>query len=232
MAKIRVQVVLARASGLPEDVIVNTMHFEDDEPSVGEVTGVSGTTNLDGLVARLKAFYVTIGPNILSPFLTGFALIKIYDMSAPEPRAPKAEVPFQFFPNTSGVPYPAEVALCLSFKAQGLSGAAAGRRRGRIFLGPIAGPTGAQQVDDMRPTEAKVDLVLQAAENMSRGGGGSYRLAIFSPTAAAGNDTLDAAWNDADEFWIDNAFDTMRSRGADRTSRRRLIIGQEAVLAA
>jgi hypothetical protein len=54
---------------------------------------------------------------------------------------------------------------------------------------------------------------------MATGSGGAARLAIFSPTTLSSGGSIDDAWNDAVNVWVDDAFDTQRRRGARATTR-------------
>lgn len=226
MAKIRAQVVLDRAGGLPEDVIVNTFHFEDDS---GFATDGGISVNGPGLLTRLDAFYDALAPAVLSSVLLGTGTIKLYDMadtSAPgAPRIPRLEGPITFTrPTNPGLP--SECAVVLSMEAAREAGTNPRRRRGRIYLGPLNG--GIIQVNpsgsDWTIVPARTVTIVNAAKTMARGGSGAFRLAVFSPTEAAGNDTLDSAWNDVEFLSCDNAIDIQRKRGAEATTRTRLAI--------
>jgi hypothetical protein len=221
MAKIRAQVVLPRKGLLAEDDVVNTFHFEDDS---GFATDGGISVNGPGLITRIGTFYTTLGATVFSALLAGTGEVTLYDMADAKPRAPRLTGTFTFA--TSAAAGPAEVALCLSFAAATASGDTAARRRGRVYLGPVASGMFQQLAgaSDVRPQTTTLDTIVNAAKTMATGGSGAFRLAVFSPTTAGLDETLDAAWNDVTRLWVDNAFDTMRSRGAQRTIRRQVLV--------
>lgn len=221
MSRVIAQIALDRKGGLPENVVTNTMHFEDDS-GFGTDGGIE--TNAPGLLSRLETFYK-------SPFMqyssamNGTGRIKLYNWDTPSPgRIPVVERAFTHPVGTTTMP--SEVALTLSFRAAPESGANPRRRRGRVYLGPFA--TGIMQAgvtpEDARPNTTVIQEMIAGARVMATGGPGAFRLAIYSPTARSFGASADDSWVDANEIWIDNAFDTVRSRGARRTLRFRVYV--------
>jgi hypothetical protein len=200
--------------------VVNTMHFESDD------FGLS--VNGDGLANRIVAFYQAIGPLGFSSTLAGTGKVELYEFDDPKPRVPVITQIFNHGKRSSGLP--AEVALCLSFRGSLTSGGTPSRRRGRIFLGPLSSEisTAIQPNVDYRPSETFLTATINAANTMARGASGTYRLAIYSPTTTAQGGSMDTAWTDADFFWMDDAFDTIRSRGSKATRRWTRTIGAVA----
>lgn len=226
MSRVIAQVTLHRDSGLPADVITNSMHFEDDS-GFGTSAGID--TNGPGLMDRIATFYSANGTTLAST-LKGTGTVTLYDWSAPKPRVPAMELPFTFTPGSNALP--GEVALVLSYRAEKVSGQAQARRRGRIYFGPLSlnamvQPTGAGAGPDSdpRPGGPYIDVLLQTARTMATGGSGAFRLCVFSPTTKAAGGTDDEAWNDVVALTCDNAFDTVRSRGAAASIRREVVIG-------
>jgi hypothetical protein len=223
MARVIAQVTLARDGGLPEDVIVNTYHFEDDS---GFATEGGLSVNGPGLESRLVSFYDAIGQSVLGSSLAGTGIIKMYDFSDPLPRVPRRTFPFTFA-LAAGSPYPGEVAMVLSMRAELVPGVNPARRRGRVFLGPLSVGVGAPSPSgaDMQIPIAKTDAVLTAARTMARGASGTFRLAVYSPATKAAGGTDDEAWNDVEVLSVDSAFDTQRRRGAAASFRRSVTLG-------
>ena len=222
----RCQVALHRDQGLPEDDIVNTLHFEGDDDDFG-TDQERWDTLLPGLVARVKTFYTTVATLTLSNLLSNTATLKVYNMRDPSlpnaPRFPRHTEDFTITPQT-GLSLPAEVAICLSFRGASESGTNRRRRTGRVYLGPIRGAVAVSVepfINDVRPDPSVMAFVLTAAETMALGGEdlGAGRLAVYSPTTDLTNEMTDESWNDVTELWIDNSFDTIRKRGAAPTSR-------------
>ena len=211
------QVSLQRHGGLPEDAVVNVMHFQADDTNSEASDQEDWDNRATGLVSRLVTFYQTIGTSYAAT-LTGAGTIKLYNHRDAKPRIPRVTQTFTFVPGGNALP--AEVAMCLSFQATLESGVDMRRRRGRIFLGPFS--TGVLSMPgDMRdvvPLPGTITAFLAAAQTMAHGTSGAARLAIYSPTTDAASD-LDGAYNDAKTLWIDRAFDTQRRRGARASSR-------------
>jgi hypothetical protein len=80
----------------------------------------------------------------------------------------------------------------------------------------------------VRPDVTKMNAILVAAKTMATGGSGAFRLAVYSPTIMASSGILADAYNDVSSLWIDNAFDTIRSRGPAPASRRTILIAGSA----
>jgi hypothetical protein len=217
----RTQVVLHRKSLIPADNVTNTMHFDAD----GDIEPEHDWEHwAAGLHDRVETFYETIA-GLLSYTLQGTGVVTSYDMHDAEPRIPKFQTDLTFTPNGSNG-YPGEVALCVSFRAAAGSGLNMARRRGRIFLGPM-GIGMSERVGDngeVRPTAAGRQTILDAFHTMADGISGAARLAIYSPTTDV-TASIEDSFHDAVFAWIDDAFDTVRSRGASPTSRVTDVLG-------
>jgi hypothetical protein len=229
MTVLRTQISLDRVGGKSEDVVTNTLHWENDD---GGILGTNDTENLlPGLMNRITTFYAYCRANIFSSLLTGTGVIKTYNLADLPDIYPIRETPLSLGP--SGVAaLPAECAAAVSYNAARVSGVAQARLRGRIFLGPIRTEfvNGSGAPADMRLDTAKLQGVLSAFENMATGIAGSFRLVVFSPTtyqATGGN--LGQATNDVVRVTMDNAVDIVRSRGSDPTERWQGVIGGQDV---
>lgn len=211
----RAQVTIPRATGVPEDAITNTWHFDGDD--VNETDAAYHSAVMSGLTT----FY-----NSIDQFLSGMAsptaTVKIYDMRDATPRVPEFTGTIALTLGT-GLWMPAEVAICLSFQAAAASGVNQARRRGRIYLGPIDhDATYTQNLGDVRPTSTCRDAIAAAADTLHNGIAlpvtGQVKWAVYSPTTDV-TDTIDNAFNDVDNGWVDNAYDTQRRRGVAPTLR-------------
>lgn len=209
----RVQVIIPVTSGIPEDAITNTLYFDGDD---GDTDAAYHSAARQLVVDFYNAIDGVIFPNTVDTTAT----IKIYDMRDPEPRLPEFIDTFTLTP-TANNPFPSEVSICLSFSAQQVSGVPAARRRGRIFLGPITDAIGSFPDDQCRPSSTALTAIASAAGNMENGEAitpGSVKWAVYSPTTDA-TSSIDDAFNDVVDGWVDNAFDTQRRRGPVATSR-------------
>jgi hypothetical protein len=94
------------------------------------------------------------------------------------------------------------------------------RRKGRVFLGPLSTGTVSQSSNagDVRPESTTMAAFLASGLALVLDTAGDPRLAIYSPTTDA-TSTVDDAFFDVEDLWIDNSFDTQRRRGGAPTVR-------------
>lgn len=216
MTTYRVMNIFQGASGASEDVYVNTWHFigEPDMPPA-DITGLAG---------HLFDFYLEVhgGLGKITDYMHAGALsaghrIKIYDLDEPTPRVPRYDVidGIPIAGNTTNDQLPEEIALCLSFKGTPTPGVSAGRRRGRVYLGPWAVNAlnrSAANTLPTRPDAALSTLIVQASQTMATAVlTHGFTWAIYSPT---NNASVPVA-----ECWVDDAFDVQRRRGVAPASR-------------
>lgn len=206
------QAVLAYDTGLPEDVAVNTWHFQFTDPLV------SG--HLDDVEGLLNDFYGTNDPvttRSVASFLPGTiepaqSEYRYYDLGQPTPRAPARIDAVTWTNGPSGDPLPEEVALCLSYQAVQVSGEPQARRRGRAFIGPLS--DGALGAPTDRPSGTLVNTLIGSANRMLTDSiASTTRWVVYSRT------TVPPTGFNVDNGWVDNAFDTQRRRGIAPTLR-------------
>jgi hypothetical protein len=212
MPHVFAQVEIQRITLKPEDKIVNGFHFT--------VSAVN-TANLDLIRDRLRTFYnvaIPGGTNTIKNLLAGQLLaatghvVKMYDMQQVTPRVPVRIDDLQLVPN-GNTSYPAEVALCLSYRGSLLAGTNPRRRRGRIYLGPLSNSgIAAISSGDSRPLAAVMTYVADAGKRlMDANSATNVEWVVFSK---AGQERTSVQ-----HVWVDDAFDTQRRRGADPTTR-------------
>jgi len=206
----RAQVALVNDSLLPADQAQNTWHFIT--PGAVDASG-------DDIKDLLTDFYNAAHANILfSSIITGTILIKLYDLEDPQPRPPVYTSSWSLT-GTLGAPYPAEVAVCLSYQAPVLAGTPQARRRGRIYLGPISTAAGSSGTGDLRvAVSAREDIADAAAALANQVTYAGLVWVVYSPTIDAGS-TLSAACSTVTNGWVDDAFDSQRRRGLAATNR-------------
>jgi hypothetical protein len=212
MALILAQVRLARTTLLPEDVVINTFAF--GTPAAGEAS----PADLDAIVASLEDFYKTAGvttrsiASYLSTALSSLALkheIRLYDESA-APGSPPVRSSFFTMTINGGTLLPAEVALCMSFKAVPVALTPIRRRRGRVYIGPFASDSlGTTSLGDARPTQLLQETIADAGKRLADAAGHGW--SVFSRFNGVAAEVV--------EIWVDNAWDTQRRRGSDPSSR-------------
>lgn len=150
-----------------------------------------------GLADVLKnnlAAFASVGPS--RPFT-----IKVYDAQKPPPNYPLATAVQAGTPINSVVPR--ELSLCLSY----YSTYNRPRYRGRLYL-PSPYITGAYGA---RPTGAQITEALSWRTPLTQGLPSAHNMVVYSRF-------LDQA-NGVSDFWVDDEWDIVRSRGRKPTTR-------------
>jgi hypothetical protein len=214
MTTILVQATLPRSNNIPADSVMNTWHFISD--------GLDRVD--DALLAclALADFYNAIEA-IFGAVMTGDVSYKCYDLEDPQPRSPFQLADSVFTPQ-GGISLPGECAICLSYNGTPVSGIPAGRRRGRIFLGCLDADVVEATDGETRLTSGVTSLVADAANDLRLAAVGTdWNWAVFSPTIAGSppwsTGEIIAASLNVEFGHVDNAVDTIRSRGAAATAR-------------
>lgn len=209
----RAQVAIPRDTSVPEDISVNVFHF---------ITPSTVSSGAASIQSQLITFYQAIDA-FLSPLVASPATLKVYDLEEPAPRVPVFTGTISLTPAASGL-LPEECALCVSYQATRVAGQNQARRRGRIYLGPLASATvisaGGRAAVDATARSA----IVAAADALSEPPGGlDAQWAVFSPTTAGAEPwsgaALSSAFYPVDNGWVDDAFDTQRRRGPDAQTR-------------
>jgi hypothetical protein len=205
MAYIRALVQIPRDTTLPEDVVTNTWHFDSDSGSADDVAVE--------IHAELSAFYTAMDVYMPTDLLVPTATVDYYDLAEAEPRVP-------VYTNTIaltlgvGTPMPPEVAVCLTYQGASGSGVNMRRRRGRIYLGPlnngVLNVTGGRTYVSSTFTSALTAAATNLKAQTTTFG---TKWAVFSPTTYAETGSLDDAFEDVVDGWVDNEFDIQRRRG-------------------
>lgn len=213
----RAQVSISLSSGIPEDAIVNTFHFDQDDNGILPPPD----TSYDAVLTSLQQFYGTFDDVLFPASVASVADVKIYDMRDPLPRVPRRvdSIPLA---NSGGDALPGQVALCCSFAGTYISGTAPASLRGRVYLGPIAVDAGVMANGQFRPRGTTRDLVADGGTSLITPNdvqGSSLTFAIYSPTLDARGANIDDSFNDVQRGWVDDRFDIQRRRGAAVTTR-------------
>jgi hypothetical protein len=133
---------------------------------------------------------------------------RLYDVAAAEPRPILAEATHTATgqQEASG---PGEVAVCLSFYSE----RNLPRSRGRLYIGPWERTMMAPNVS----TDGK-NWLATLAQGLADIGGTGTDWAVYSPT--------DGAAKSVTNWWVDDEWDTIRSRGIKSTSRSSGTVGE------
>lgn len=214
MPTLRAQVVLAGLSNKPEDVVVNTFHFQH-----ADALAVSRQIVADYVIEFYNVLTTGTpsGPAVadyLSKWLSRAAsksVVKVYDLAEPMPREPSLH-PFTLGASSMGVvaEMPAEVALCASFYAtRNLP-----RQRGRLYIGPFSVPATVDdtaQVERAIPSSSLIGSLAGSLKRLIAKPDTGPRFSVWSPS--------DQQSRIVTNGWVDNAWDTQRRRGQDATLR-------------
>jgi len=217
MSVLRVQHILKFDTGLPSDVAVTTWHF-----------GTDGTDDPgDAVFAAnaVKAFFDTPGTgglrlrnrlaSTVDPSVTG---VKVYRLNDAIPRVPLHDETYDMG-GVGADALPAEVACCLSFQVAKVSGELQRRKRGRVFLGPLA--QGAVQITSGRVviTPEMRNILTVAADVMhDYAATNGISWVVYSRANGLG------ATRAVHDVWVDDAPDTIRRRGFKPTTRETLVV--------
>jgi len=211
VGQIYVQVRIPARTGINSDDAINTFVFTGVDEPEDQATVAAG---------KLWSFYneLSVGQTIrVRDFISGElntagTRAKIYDLSDPKPRVPIWDQSLGVGSQTSSAAsFPSEVALCLSYQSEPVSGVAQARRRGRIYIGPLAAATGtATAQTPVRPVAGHMTSLGAAAKALSSGPVGT-QWCVWS--------RKNSAFYPITHGYVDNAFDTQRRRGVDTTSK-------------
>lgn len=207
----RVQHLWGRDNGLTEDTITNTWYFL----STGEdlVDAIEGNILSDAV----HAFHHTLR-SWMSSVLVATPTTQVYDMQDSEPRAPVYEETYSGS-STASDGLPSELAVCVSFQAEVVSGANMRRRRGRVYLGPLSPAcfSTSESAGDYRVAAAFVTAIDSAYTTLlSTLASNSWVHVIYSPTTHE-ESTLLGSVHQVTTAWVDNAADIQRRRGSKAT---------------
>lgn len=163
----------------PDQNASNTWYFR----------GISaGTSEQDDLIAMqdlLSDFYAAIDTYLPSSCFDGRTEVLYYNMADPEPRVPlQAPASLAGFAPAAGTAHPSDVAICLSYRADYVSGDARGRKRGRMFFGPVLASTGANVADEGLRIQSTVRtaFVTAAQALVIDAGTNNLQWRMYSPT--------------------------------------------------
>ena len=234
MVTVRVQHAFNAKNGLAADAVINTFHFTTINPDA-----VWLPAQADALRDNVLDFYDANPPGLnlaVRSFLAedSFAnprhTFRMYDMADPEPRIPRYLATHPGLGTAAAsTSLPHEVAVCLSYRAESVSGQIPARRRGRIYIGPLNTTVLFEDAQGhSRPHQDFQNILTAAAKHLQedaqadgwnwvvRSGGGP------SDGELGGGDLPSVA--ELTTAGVDNAFDTQRRRGPKATGRTTVAI--------
>ncbi len=200
MPAIKCQLIQPAVTGNPAEASSNTLSFFS-------ASQAAAITDIVPVVKGLTNSLVGMWSNLVSG---NGHIIKLTDLDDPQPRYPFYEEVWNMSSAPSTASLPPEVAICMSFQGDRVSGTPQARRRGRIYVGPLRSSTlgtdGRPSAGTMASMDALASAFLTAALGMASTDWGiwSETGSIFTPVTNG---------------WIDNEYDTQRRRGRVATSR-------------
>ena len=195
MPRYRALVSTYKSTEQPIDRITNSLYFDD--------TGV--TTDAAGLAEDIANLFATY-----RQLPTGWdrVNVRMYDMAEPTPREIQGEFTNTATNTTADAVGPREVACCLSFHGdRNLP-----RSRGRIYVGPWWAASCQQ-----RPGNGVINDLQALRAGLANIGGIDVRWCVFSPTKTPAGGT--PSFEQIQGGWIDDEWDTVRSRGLRASAR-------------
>lgn len=213
----RVQVSIPMTSGLPEDVVTNTLYFQ--RLDAGPATEVDYENMLDHLKSFFEGCYgggtsyVNTMARYMEPSLTK---VKVYDLEDAKPRPALLDVTLNLNllnRDVSNSTLPSEVAHCISFRSEPVAGVNPASLRGRIYLGGLG--NGFIKTNGNNPARLPQSALTEVTTSA---------LGLFNSMLAdewgwvIHSDKLNEDYAVA-AIWADDAFDTQRRRGTPATTR-------------
>lgn len=199
MPVIAAQMEIKMVSNVSADSAVNTLHFAQG----------NAVDALADAETAMFSLYDDLNPLYSSDVAQTGHVLKLYNLDDPQPRAPAVEVTYDFPSNPSIDPLPHQIAICMSYQADRLSGVAQASRRGRIYIGPLDQN---RVTSGGRVAPGTITVVNDAAQGIvSTLSSTGTSWVVYSPTTG-----FDAAVTNG---WCDDTFDIQRRRQRDAVTR-------------
>lgn len=200
---VQVQTSIQLVTGLPRDRAINTWafrHLGGGAPD-HESLGIALHTAFQGMSSVLAGQAIAAGNNFR---------VAMYRILDPLPRTPVHEATYPLTSLGSGQSLPWEMAICASFSAAQVSGSPPARRRGRVFIGPIASSVNVSA--PATPSGAARTTINEELEWLAGAVGASgWDWCVYS--------RRDQQVHPVVRGWSDNAWDVQRRRGNAPTDR-------------
>lgn len=195
----QVMCTIPTVNNVNADYATNTFFFEADD-----------LTALGLVFDELEAFYSGLVTFFSDQVRQNNHELKAYAMLDPEPRAPVLERTWSLPSAPSGNGLPPEVALCLSFQGDRMSGVPQARRRGRVYI-PF--PDAALTVAPGIPNSTAINTVMTVGDTLldASDAAATWTWVVYS--------RVEPGYTVITNGWVDNAWDTQRRRGRVPTVR-------------
>lgn len=208
----------ARDNALSPDIVTNTWYCWDSSA----VTLVDAS-DANSLADALNSFYNSVSARYAS-YMSTTRTVRVYDMADTEPRVPVHEENYTpTAPTNAGLP--GECAAVLSFYGAVVSGTNPRRRRGRIYMGPLAqaaldasGGTGDATLSNA--TLVAFDTAYGSLATAWAAVSPSYVHCVYSPTEHAESLSMYAGVTTVENVYMDDNVDIQRRRGSQAVTRQ------------
>lgn len=199
---------MPHTNALPEDVAINNWYFRTPDSLSSTFTDIS---------TALRTFYTGIQTMYAATRDLPKTTITFYDMASPKPRPPLGVAPLGLTGVGGTGTAPGELAVVLTFHGQKVAGQRFARRRGRIYIGPLAGtPASSAYVD----AGYLATLTSRALALLGTSDTAAWSWVVYSETQAeAPNPPNIFPDTDVVGGWVDNAWDIQRRRGYRDTTK-------------
>jgi len=188
---------------VPKDNSMNVVHHTIADSGFNPAVDYQNHSNE---ISTLFSGHNTTTGSTFNQYRGRAVTVKVYDLADPHPRPLRATTHYDptTFDSDSTLA-PRNVALCLSFFAtRNLP-----RQRGRIFIGPVL-----SSYTGLLPSSILYNMILDLGHGLFDIGGENVAHVVYSPTGATSHVITD--------YWVNNQWDTMRSRLEKETTRVRL----------
>lgn len=200
---LRCEVVLNPAASSREKII-NVWHIA----TVGATTPVAAA---DAFFTAINAFYQSIDASLSSELTASVPEMRVFNLIENRPRQPIKEYVLTALSCASDR-FQREAAVCLSYRAQYVSGVSPKRRRGRIYVGPWGADlvsTSTGKLNGVRKTAlVSAGQALIDAHQASS----AWSWVVYSPTTDT-DGTGETGMYEVISAWVDDEIDTQRRRG-------------------
>lgn len=235
---LRSQTTVPSNSGIARDAVVWSFAWYNPSTTTDEVADATEIANRCNSLLQAVSTSGAGKDYTIAPYMVpSEAQTEIYDLTDARPRIPihVMEHSSLGLPVNTGVEFPPEVALCVSFEGPRQSGQPQARRRGRWYFGPLVF-NGTSGTDQRVPTTTGMTALLTAFTGATdpAGNDGPY-LSVYSRYThgnipVGGSPPADQPFPEDPELlaesftlvthlWIDSAWDTQRRRGHAAATR-------------
>lgn len=207
MAILRAQSLFPFFTGIPRDVISNTMHFDWDE--VGTFADAASV-----IAGRLSTFYDNLydDQRKANYVVWSDATVEVTNLEDPSPRIPEVR-DLNVTGTSAASNLPTEVAMVLTYAAAETGGVVRQRLYNRIYIGGL-GPTamsnsGASAFPVLSQTY--MDELVNSANALLLANDGAIDWIQYSPTSGTARPIT--------RGWVDNSPDTQRRRSVEASAK-------------